>query len=151
MKRQKHERTALMCATDILARQENSENRLRQKLTQRGYPEEEIENALDKLKERNYLNDERACARQFEILYDGSASIRQITAKLINRGFELALIENCIPDNSDEYEQAAALKVLKVKFKNPADNQKMWQHLAAKGFEFDAMTFAIEKFNDEFE
>ena len=62
------ENTALMYAVDLLARQEQSSNKLREKLRRKGYEEEEIEAALLRLEEKHYLNDGDACARQFRFL-----------------------------------------------------------------------------------
>tara|TARA_R110002050_G_scaffold5842_9_gene25055 strand:- start:368 stop:859 length:492 start_codon:yes stop_codon:yes gene_type:complete len=52
-------RTALHCSVGLLARREHSEYELRQKLVQREFPEEEIEHAIDRLLEKNYLSDKR--------------------------------------------------------------------------------------------
>lgn len=60
-------KTALVAAVDILARQEHSENKLREKLIRKGYAEAEINQAIDRLQEKHYLCDEDACARQFDI------------------------------------------------------------------------------------
>ena len=68
----KPEKTALVAAVDILARQEYSEAKLSEKLARKGYGEEEIAGAIARLKERHYLNDADACARQFAFLYNES-------------------------------------------------------------------------------
>ena len=84
----KSNKTALVQAVDLLARQEHSTQKLREKLRQRGYEEEEIEAAIQRLEEKHYLNDEDACARQFQYLYENSrSSVKQIQAKLMQRGF----------------------------------------------------------------
>ena len=48
-----NKKTALMYAVDLLARQEQSEKRLREKLARKGYEEEEIEAALARLHEKH--------------------------------------------------------------------------------------------------
>ena len=55
-------KTALITAVDILARQEQSEKKLREKLGRKGYSPEEIQTAIDRLIEKHYLNDADACA-----------------------------------------------------------------------------------------
>ena len=94
-------KTALMCASDLLARQDQSEFRLRQKLLMRKYSEDEIDDAINKLKEHNYLNDERACKNQFEIMQRSQKySSKQIFFKLMRYGFSKDLIEQIM--NTDE-------------------------------------------------
>ena len=115
-----------MTAVDLLARQEQSEQKLRDKLARKGYELEEIDKAVARLIEMQYLNDEDACARQFEFLYQESrSSVRQITIKLRQRGFDNNLIRECIPADTFEREKAAALRVLAMKYKPSADRQKM--------------------------
>ncbi len=61
-------KTALMYAVDLLARQEQSSAKLREKLLRKGYAEAETEAAIARLVEKHYLNDADACARQFAYL-----------------------------------------------------------------------------------
>ncbi|MCH3960030.1 MAG: recombination regulator RecX [Selenomonas sp.] len=143
-------KTALITAVDILARQEQSEKKLREKLGRKGYSPEEIQTAIDRLIEKHYLNDADACARQFEFLYQESrSSIRQISIKLMQRGFDSALIKDCIPVDTFEREKAAALRVLAMKFKPSADRQKMMANLYSKGFDSSAIRAAVEEFMAE--
>ena len=153
MKRQSNpERTALICATDLLARQDHSETRLRQKLTVRKYPQEEINEAIAKLKKYNYLNDERACSNQFDLMYQSERySVRQICAKLLTLGFTEELIDKCKPENCDEHEELTAVRLLKMKFKKPTDTRKMQQFLYTRGFDYSIITSAVDKFKIDFE
>ena len=140
-------KTALMTAVDLLARQEQSEQKLREKLARKGYEPEEIDKAVARLIEKHYLNDEDACARQFEFLYQESrSSVRQITIKLRQRGFDNNLIRECIPTDTFEREKAAALRVLAMKYKTSADRQKMMANLYSKGFDSSAIRAAVAEF-----
>ncbi|MBP8599204.1 MAG: regulatory protein RecX [Selenomonas sp.] len=140
-------KTALMTAVDLLARQEQSEQKLREKLARKGYEPEEIDKAVARLIEKHYLNDEDACARQFEFLYQESrSSVRQITIKLRQRGFDNNLIRECIPTDTFEREKAAALRVLAMKYKPSADRQKMMANLYSKGFDSSAIRAAVAEF-----
>lgn len=146
----KPKKTALMVAVDLLARQEQSENKLREKLVRKGYAEEEIQQAIHRLEEMHYLNDEDACARQFAFLYEESrSSVRQICVKLMQRGFDSSLVKACIPADTFEREKAAALRVLSLKFKPAADRQKMMANLYRKGFDSSAIRAAVETFCQE--
>ena len=148
----KNNRTALMYATDLLARQDHSETNLRRKLVNKEYPEDEINEAIEKLKKYKYLNDQRSCENQFDLLYRSNRySIRQICFKLTKFGFDNELIENFKPEDCDEHDKFVAERLLKSKFKSIPEDKKMWNFLSAKGFEYSTISFAINKFkNDNF-
>ena len=155
----KENKTALMKATDLLARQEQSSNALRKKLLARKFDATEVDEAIDKLQRYNYLDDEKICTRQFENLYaEGKLSVRQICVKLIQRGFDSSFVESLIPEDNDEHEFDAAIRALEKKFtpkifddakENFKFKQKLWQHLASKGFSGEIISTAIEKFFEQ--
>ena len=146
------DKPALMYAADLLKRQDYSELRLRQKLTQRNYPAEEIDDVIEKLKKYKYLNDKKICVNQFELFYKSNKySIRQIRIKLIKLGFNRQLIDSLVPDDIDEHENTAALKLLNARFKTLPDNKKMYQFLSAKGFNSSTIFPVIDEFKNQFE
>ena len=144
----KLKKSALAKATDLLAAQEQSSNVLRRKLLARKYDATEVDDALAKLQQYNYLDDAEACRRQFEIFYsEGKLSVRQIAAKLIQRGFDKDFIEGLIPDDADEHDLLAATRAIEKKFTRDAfDRNKAWQFLAARGFDGDIITAALDNF-----
>ena len=149
-------KTALQKATDLLSRQDQSEKILRQKLLARKYEESEVDAALDKLKKYNYLNDDETCARLFESLYaEERLSVKQICIKLQQRGYDSTFIKNLIPAETYEHEYNAALKIATKKFAGRISDdikfkQKIWQHLASKGFDSEIIGAVIEKIlNDD--
>ena len=140
-----------MYAVDLLAKQEQSGNKLREKLRRRGYGEEETEAAILRLEEKHYLNDADACARQFRFLYEESrSSVKQICAKLMQRGFDPALVRGCIPQDTYEREVRAALRCLTIKFRVTADRQKMMSTLYGRGFEMPVIQRAVGEFSENF-
>ncbi len=153
--RNKPKLTALEKATALLARQEQSERRLRDKLKLRGYEQEEIDSAIARLKEKRYLNDEEACIRQFEFLYEESRqSVRQICAKLMQKGFESCLVHSCIPKDAEamyERESKAAYKCIYLSFKPGADEQRMLRYLYTRGFESSICREAVARFQESWE
>ena len=153
MKRQnKTDRTALVCATDLLERQDHSEARLHQKLKIRKYSEEDINKAIDILKKYNYLNDERACSYQFDIMYQSNRySMRQIYAKLLNLGFKEELIDKFKPEDYEDHEEIVAIHLLKSKFKKLTEIKKMQQFLYTKGFDYSVITSVVDKFKIDIE
>lgn len=146
----KPEKTALVAAVDILARQEYSEAKLSEKLARKGYGEAEIAGAIARLKERHYLNDADACARQFAFLYTESRnSVRQICLKLRQRGFTKEDIDACKPRDTYEREKQAALRVLALKYPRDAERQKMMANLYQKGFEAGTARDAVETYKSQ--
>ena len=148
--RQKSNKTALVQAVDLLARQEQSSQKLREKLLQRGYEADETEEAIQRLQERHYLDDAGACERQFRYFYDESRlSVRQICLKLRQRGFANAQIQECVPRDIFEREKQAALRCLHIKFRPSASAMKMKQYLYGRGFDSSALAAAVEDYAAE--
>ena len=142
-------KSALQRATDLLASQEQSAAVLRQKLLARNYEAAEVDEALAKLKQHNYLNDEDACRRQFENFYaEERLSLRQIFVKLIQRGFDKNFIEQLVPEDSDERERRVAEKLLTKKFSRGKnfDRAKAWQFLNTRGFDGEIISAVVENF-----
>ncbi len=144
----RQKKSALMKATDLLAKQEQSSTVLRRKLLARDYDAAEVDDALAKLKHYNYLDDAEACRRQFENFYsDGKLSVRQISAKLFRRGFDKNFIEQLIPADADEHDLLVAEKLLAKKFSAATfERNKARQFLAARGFGGDIVSSAVENF-----
>ncbi len=144
--------TALEKAVAILAIQEQSSARLREKLQQRGYEAEEIDAAIARLEERHYLDDEAACARQYQKLYEETGmSVRQIEQKLLTRGFPSSLVRNSAPEDDDreDRETNAAMQSLRKKFHAPAPRAKMKQFLYRKGFSYGVCDSTVSAFLEE--
>ena len=58
-KKKMQKQTALHCGVGLLSRREHSESELRQKLNRREFPADEIDIAIERLLEKNYLSDTR--------------------------------------------------------------------------------------------
>ena len=146
----KIKKTALMKATDLLAYREHSESELKRKLLARHYEAAEVDETIDKLKQHNYLDDAELCRQQFENFWtEGKLSVRQIFAKLIQRGFDKDFIEQLVPEDFYEHELQAATLALTKKFKTIDDKNfraKAWQFLSARGFDGEIISAAVEKF-----
>ncbi|MBR1759864.1 MAG: regulatory protein RecX [Schwartzia sp.] len=141
--------SALEKAVELLAAREQSKRRLSDKLRLRGYEEEEIDAALARLEERRYLDDEAACARAFQRMYeDGAMSLRQIGQKLLQRGFPAALVRASAPEDEgrDGHERQAAARALRGRFRSPAPRAKMKQFLYRRGFSCEVCDAATDAF-----
>ena len=148
--RKSQAKTALVTAVDYLARQAHSEKKLREKLTRKGFPAEEIDAAIARLIEHRYLDDTDLCTQQFMYLYnEGRSSVRQICAKLMQRGFDHDLVWSVVPEDTYDREVAAAERVLSMKFKPTDKHQKMMANLYQKGFSVDVSHAAVRSFTQD--
>ena len=150
--RKSADKTALMTAVDYLAHQAHSEKKLREKLTHKGFPAEEIDAAIARLIEHRYLDDADLCAQQFMYLYNDSRnSVRQICAKLMQRGFDHDLVWSVVPDDTFEREVSVAERVLAMKYTPTDKMQKMMANLYQRGFSIDVAHNAVQNFTEDAE
>lgn len=120
-------------AVNLLSRREYSRWELKRRLATRAESEEELNEVLTELAQRNWQSDERF-AEAF-IHSKGSKYGRlRLQQELAARGVEVADVD--LPDENSEVERAFA--VLIKKFKQPAENyqekQKQMRFLVYRGF-----------------
>ena len=150
--RKTQQKTALVTAVDYLARQAHSEKKLREKLERKDFPAEEIDDAIARLIEQHYLDDTDLCTEQFMYLYHESRnSVRQICAKLMQRGFDHDLVWSVVPEDTFERETVVAERVLAMKFRPTDAKQKMMANLYQKGFSVDVAHTAVQNFTADAE
>ncbi len=133
--------------------QDHSEKRLREKLRLRGYEADEIDEAVRRLTEKRYLDDEAVCARACRRMMEESAlSARQIVQTLMRRGFSGAAIAAAMPDGAerDERELSAAAAALRARFRAAAPREKMKRFLYRRGFGCGACEAAVRAFLAEY-
>lgn len=125
-------------AMHLLERQDRTEYQLREKLLQNGYPRETIEHAVDYVKERHYLDDERY-ARAFIRIHQEKRSKMRLRNDLMKRGIARDIIESCMEEEflCDERKQIQSLLEKKHFSADTADRKelgKMYQFLMRRGF-----------------
>lgn len=130
-------------ALSILSKSDQSEKKLREKLLN-DYDENIVEEVIEFLKGYKLINDnllaEKIVHDNMNLSKFGKNKIKQ---NLYNKGIAASDIQDAISqiDPDEEYENAKylaekRLKRLKVEDKNKI-NQKIYQHLAYKGFSYD--------------
>ena len=150
MQRQIVKKPIMVQAADLLARQEHSSAKLKEKLRRRGYEESDIDTAIEKLIKARYLNDEDACRRAFEYFYNAKRlSVRSILQKLQQRGFSRELANSFVPEDISEHELEAAVNSLQRKYRSSVPTEKMQQFLYMHGFSGGIRRQAIEQFAEE--
>ena len=96
MTQNKSKKTAIMKAVDFLAARDYPRMKLAEKLIRAGYADTEVEEALDRLVDKGYLNDAALCEREFMRMFEAKRdSLRQIRAKLQRSGFKSEIIKAC--------------------------------------------------------
>lgn len=128
---------------NLLKTMDRTENDVRQKLYDSGYPQEAVENAVEYLKSFHYLDDMRyAC--DYIHFKSSSMSRRQIVNKLTQKGVSKAIIESAynemqsLDDGNSEHELIYKLMIKKYKGVlgniSYEDKQKLFAYLYNKGF-----------------
>ncbi|MGN0346003.1 MAG: regulatory protein RecX [Lachnospiraceae bacterium] len=137
----------------LLEKKDYTEQQLRQKLYEGGYPESAIDAAIVSMKEYNYINDARFANRyiQFQI---GKKTKLQLTQELIHKGIQKELIATAFQDLEEEGtigdEMELALKLLeKRRYSYDASDTKeyakQYNFLLRKGFSVSTIQKALNK------
>ncbi|MDR3253419.1 MAG: recombination regulator RecX [Endomicrobium sp.] len=103
----------------LLSKRSYSAKSLQTKLLQRGYESQKVDEAVKRLEELNYVNDEKFANTYAVYLSEKGKGEFAVKAELEKQGIERNLIKDVlakIKTDIDPYEQIA--KILKVKFKN---------------------------------
>lgn len=127
----------------LLQKKDYTEMELKRKLQDGEYPKEAIEEALSYVKSFHYVDDDKYC-RAYINCYASKWSKQQIMTKLIAKGIEksriLSIYDSMVSEgNLDCNEEQLICDILRKKHYDPdsADyktKQKLYQHLAYKGF-----------------
>ena len=137
MKQQNNTKTALIYAVDLLATRPYSTQQLITKLKRKEYAPEEIQEAINRLTARHYLDDTDLCQRQYQAyINEKHRSIKAIKYKLMEKGFSQSDIQNTV-----------CLRLLNSRYTpSKADKLKCQGYLYRKGFNYSAIRLAIEDF-----
>ena len=133
-------------ASDYLATRMHSRQELYLKLIKKEYPKKDVNLALDRLEEYGYLND-----NEFAKLYIESHkkdSRQMLKNKLATKGVNSDIISEVLRGYDDEQERVLALAVATKFAKNKELNsikQKMYAHLARKGYSRSAISYALHE------
>ncbi len=130
----------------LLARRDHGRNELVQKLVARGFDNAQIENAIEELISKGYIDDQKLCpvyanARVKKLLLGPMKLRHDLQAK----GFDLSLAEQVVAEIfcDDEATFDIAIKSARRKLRTLADSdestqkQKVFRHLANRGFDND--------------
>lgn len=143
------DKTALKKAVDFLARREHGQQELRYKLSAKGFSEEEIESALQRLTEKDLQSDERFVESYIASRYQRGHGPYKITAELKQRGIDEHLISRLLYEEKyDWYEQA--MQVYSKKYSDKPivdinDKAKRSRFMQQRGFSAEHMQYVFEE------
>jgi regulatory protein len=130
-----------------LARRERLSAELQRALEAKGFEKEAIEAALAFLRERNFLNDERAAKALLERRSGKRAIGRaKMRAELEAKGVAEELIETLLEGRRDSEESANALEALRSRRWLKSDRVKAARFLWSRGFEEEGIEAALDAF-----
>lgn len=137
---------------NALEKSMKSEKMMKRFLKEKGYPISCINKAIEKLKEYGYIDDS-AFAENFISCYSSSKSKRKIKYDLLEKGISEEIIDSKLETFNEEDEEAKCLKFAEKYMKNKEfdlkNKQKLYNHLAGKGFDFDDINHAWQKLKDD--
>ena len=134
---------------NLLEKTMKTEKMLKDYLKGKGYPKECIARAIEKLKSYGYINDE-IFAETFISSYKNVKSKRKLLYDLMSKGVDKEIIEEKLNEmTNDEDERQKCLNLASKYMKNKEcdikTKQKLYNHLAGKGFDYSLVSYAWEK------
>jgi len=140
-------RSAFDRALDYLALRDRSETEIRRYLeNKKKYPPSEVDNAILKLKEYGYINDERFArgfaSGRFSSGHSSSFVRRELLKKGINREIVSDTIKETKPSFEEEVKNASSLVLRKYHLSQPImpkDKNRIASFLARRGYEWEVI------------
>lgn len=146
-------RKALNKAYDLLSRRAHSEKELRQKLLKCS-DEESADNAIKRMLELGYLNDEQYAEDLFlHLLNNKHFSVLHIKQEMLRRGINRDIIDSILLENQTD-EVSSIIEIINkkylVKLNSGKDGRdKVFAALARKGFSYSDIKSAINSVSTE--
>jgi regulatory protein len=144
--------TAYLSALKQLARRELSEAQLRQRLSRRGYPADEIDATLDRLRQDGSVDDARvagAIARsQLAVKKRGRLRVRR---EIEAAGIASSLAERAVAEVYAEVDADALLtaaidrRLGSKRIEDDRDMARLYRYLVTQGFDSDRAMAALRK------
>lgn len=135
-------------AVQLLSRRSHFRRELERKLSGRGYPQDEVEETLERLERLRFLDD-RETARELVTsrLARGPLGRRRLAAELARKGADRDLadqvLDEMLPEDDRPSAREAARRWLDRKRGTP-DPRALARHLERKGFSRRAIFTALE-------
>ena len=139
-------------ALSLLEHGMKTEKMIRDYLSKKGYPDECIDRAVTKLCEYGYIDD-KVFAQNFVTSYSSSKGRKKLKYELLSKGVSQEIIDEVLANLSDEEEiengEKIARKYVKNKQKDQKNKQKLFSHLASKGFDYEKCLSIFRRIEDD--
>lgn len=141
--------SALNYALRLLQKQDRSVGSLRQKMAEKKFDQIDIDQTIKKLIDKKFIDDERF-AKNFiksKKLYQhlGNRRLRfELKKKLISDKLANKLLKDESTESELEIAQEAAEKWLRIKGDKENAREKLFRHLASKGFDYGIIKEVID-------
>ena len=142
--------SAQSVALRLISMRDHSSRQLREKLSERGFAEEEIEETLEFLRSKRFLNDLRYGQNLIRYMaerrYFGAYKIRMELSLKLDRQF----VDELLPDELSQYDFAVLAKELVGKPQmRGKSREQLIRLLKARGYAVKDIRFAVEKREDQ--
>lgn len=144
---------AKLRAMHLLEDMDRSEAALREKLVQGLYPEEAVEAAISYVRSFGYLDDARY-AMNFVQSRKSSKSRREILYQLCQKGVSKETAKEAVEAGFDHGDETDAIRRIMEKKRvdpgtaTPQQMQKLYGHLARKGFWYEDIRQVIQNYDE---
>lgn len=134
----------------MLELRDRTEGEIREKMGRKEYEPEEIEKAVDFLKDKDFINDERFVKGYVENKQSfGTTGKYKIRQKLMLLHLDSGLIEENLAEINPETEYDQAIKLAKNYLAHrevPKEKlyEKVGRHLVSKGYEYDTVKKVLD-------
>ncbi|MFW7524540.1 recombination regulator RecX [Vibrio ostreicida] len=140
-------------AMHLLSRRDHGEYELYQKLSLKGYEEEEIQIAVRYCLEHQYLDDHRFARSQVrQHVYKGHGE-RRIRQELRQKKVEPVVIELALEEEAQDWfelaRKAAEKKFKGIVAKDSKEQAKQVRFLQYRGFSFEQINYALKPHGEE--
>lgn len=140
---------AIKRAMHLLEKMDRTEQQLRRKLLEGGYPDELVEEAIAYVKSYHYIDDERY-ARAFIRLNQDRRSIGRMKMDLFAKGISADIIDRAIDEEYETLPETLIQKLMEKKNFDPdaatrQETAKMYQYLFRKGFSSNEIMHVLKE------
>ncbi|WP_047044171.1 recombination regulator RecX [Vibrio mexicanus] len=140
-------------AIQLLSRRDHGEYELNQKLSIKGYEDEDIQKALNFCLEHNYLDDLRYARSQIrQHIYKGHGE-RRIRQELNQKRVAESILEQAMAEEPQDWfelaKSAAEKKFKGQKAKDQKEYAKQVRFLQYRGYSFEQISYALNSENEE--
>ncbi len=139
---------AMNKVANLLSKTIKTEKQVQDYLYKKGYSPVTVRFVLSKLKEYEYINDEKYIDAYIKT-YRKKYGVYKIQSELLQKGIKKDILESSISSfqSSKDVVRAIAEKYMKNKVVDNSNLQKLRQHLAYKGFTWDEINSVVSSFN----